>query len=274
VVGFTVYNHTLLPTSFRGVESDYEHLRRAVQVWDVGCERQTEIIGPDAARLAQLLTVRDLSAFDVGRCGYAPVCDDRGKLLNDPVILRVGNDRWWLSAADSDLALWAGGLAVGLGLDVDVREADVVPLAVQGPLADELTARVLGDDLRSLRFFRHITVSYRGHPLVVSRTGWSAQGGFEIYVDDVEIAGALYDELFEVGAPLDVGPGCPNLIERIEPAGVLHQVLLHFGRIGRCQQGRNTRPSSRTRRSGSCSRRSARTSHVSRPVSVSRRSCR
>jgi dimethylsulfoniopropionate demethylase len=220
VAGLTVYNHTVLPTSFRGVEADYEHLRRAVQVWDVGCERQTEITGPDAARLAQMLTVRDLSAFDVGRCGYAPVCDDHGKLLNDPVILRVEGNRWWFSAADSDLALWAGGLAHGLGLDVVVREADVVPLAVQGPLADELTARVLGDDLRSLRFFRCTTVRYRGHPLVVSRTGWSAQGGFEIYVDDAEIAGALYDELFEVGAPLDVGPGCPNLIERIE-AGLL-----------------------------------------------------
>jgi dimethylsulfoniopropionate demethylase len=220
VAAYSVYNHVLLPASFRGVEADYEHLRRAVQVWDVGCERQTELVGPDAGRLAQMLSMRDLSKFDVGRCGYAPVCDHDGKLLNDPVILRVGEDRWWFSAADSDIALWAGGLAYGLELDVAVCEAEVSPLAVQGPLAEQLTARVLGDVVRDIKFFRSAWVPFRGHPLVVSRTGWSAQGGFEIYVDDAEVGQALYDELFERGSDLDVGPGCPNLIERIE-AGLL-----------------------------------------------------
>jgi dimethylsulfoniopropionate demethylase len=220
VRGYTVYNHMLLPTTFRGVEADYYHLRQAVQVWDVSCERQTELVGRDAGLLAQLLTVRDLSTFGVGKCGYAPVCDVEGKLLNDPVVLRVGDETWWFSAADSDTALWAGGLAHGLSLDVVVREADVWPLAVQGPLADDLAALVLGDKVRSVKFFRSAVLPFQGHPLVVSRTGWSAQGGFEVYVDDADVGRALYDELFRLGERFDVQPGCPNLIERIE-AGLL-----------------------------------------------------
>ena len=129
VKSYTVYNHMLLPTQFRGTEADYWHLRRAVQVWDVACERQVELVGPDAARLAQMLTVRDLRAFNIGRCGYAPIVDDDGLLINDPIVIRVDNDRFWFSIADSDLMLWAGGIARCLGLEVQVSEPDIWPLA-------------------------------------------------------------------------------------------------------------------------------------------------
>lgn len=220
VGAYTVYNHMLLPTTFRGVEADYEHLRRAVQVWDVGCERQVELMGPDAARLAQTLTVRDLTSLTVGRCGYAPVCDPDGMLLNDPVALRVADDRFWFSVADSDLVLWAGGIAHAAGLDVAVREPDVWPLAVQGPFAEDVVAAVFGPAVRDVRFFRFEMLAFHGRTMPVARTGWSAQGGFEIYVDDAELGGELYDALMEAGTAHDIGPGCPNLIERIE-AGLL-----------------------------------------------------
>jgi dimethylsulfoniopropionate demethylase len=220
VQGYTVYNHMLLPTNFRGVEEDYWHLRSKVQVWDVGCERQVEVAGPDAAKLAQMLTVRDLRTFAVGRCGYAPVCDHDGNLINDPVVLRLAEDRFWFSVADSDVVLWAGGIALAAGLDVTVTEPDVWPLAVQGPLAEDVIAAVFGEEARAIKFFRFAHLSYRGHPMVVARSGWSAQGGFEIYVDDAELGGALYDEIMKAGAPHDIGPGCPNLIERIE-AGLI-----------------------------------------------------
>ena len=220
VQAYTVYNHMLLPTSFRGVEDDYAHLRSAVQVWDVGCERQVEIAGPDAARLAQMLTVRDLRSFAVGRCAYAPVCDHDGMLINDPVVLRLADDRFWFSVADSDVLLWAGGLAHGTRLDVQVREPDVWPLAVQGPHAEDVVAAVFGEAVRAIRFFRFETLTFVGRSMVVARTGWSAQGGFEIYVDDADVGGVLYDTLMDAGERWNIGPGSPNLIERIE-AGLL-----------------------------------------------------
>ncbi len=213
---FTVYNHMLLATSFRSLEDDYWHLREHVQLWDVSCERQVALSGPDAARLAQMMTPRDLSRAVVGQCVYAPLVDVDGGLVNDPVILKLDEDRFWLSIADSDVLLWAKGLALGFGLDVAVEEPPVYPLAVQGPKAEALVARVFGDAVRAIRFFRFERLPFRGRPLVVARSGWSKQGGFEIYLDDPSLAIDLWDALWQAGADLDVGPGCPNTIERVE----------------------------------------------------------
>ena len=220
VQAYTVYNHMLLPSRFRGLEEDYWHLRKSVQIWDVACERQVQLKGPDAAKLAQMMTVRDIRTYDVGRGGLVPLCDHNGKLLNDPVVFRIAEDCYWFSISDSDVAFWAGGLALGLGLDVEVSEIDVNPLAVQGPQAEDVVAEVFGEEVRAIKFFRFGTLKFRGHPLRVSRSGWSAQGGFEILVDDWEIGGLLYDAICEAGAKYDIGPGCPNLIERIE-AGLM-----------------------------------------------------
>ena len=197
-------------------ESNYWHLKEHVQVWDVSCQRQIEIVGPDAARLAQMITPRDLSKAVPGRCLYAPMVNAAGGLLNDPVILKLDDDRFWLSIADLDIGLWVAGLAHGLGLDVQVFEADVHPLAVQGPKANELVARVFGESVHDIGFFRFAPVEFMGHEFRAARTGWSKQGGFEIYVDRADLAEPLWDVLFEAGTDLDVGPGCPNLIERIE----------------------------------------------------------
>lgn len=216
VSAYTVYNHMLLPAAFRSLEEDYWHLVGHVQLWDVGCERQVELRGPDAARLAQAMTPRDLGRAAVGQCLYAPLVDENGGMINDPVVLKLAEDRFWLSIADSDVLLWAKGLAYGLGLDVTLREPDVCPLAVQGPRSDDVMAAVFGEDVRAIRFFRFATLLFRGHPLVVARSGWSKQGGFEVYADGAEIGLALWDALWEAGQGFNIGPGCPNLIERIE----------------------------------------------------------
>ncbi|NNE11895.1 MAG: dimethylsulfoniopropionate demethylase [Ilumatobacter sp.] len=216
VKAYSVYNHMLLPLAFRTVAEDYHHLKQHVQLWDVAAQRQVEVYGADAATLVQLMTPRDISKAAPGRCLYTPLVDSAGGIVNDPVVLKLDEDRFWISIGDSDVALWADGLAVGMGLDVEIFEPDVSPLAVQGPKAEELVVRVFGEAVREITFFRFASLDFGGHPLRVARTGWSKQGGFEIYLDDESLGGELWDALWEAGEDLDVGPGAPNLIERIE----------------------------------------------------------
>lgn len=216
VKAYTVYNRMLLPTVFESVEMDYHHLKKHVQVWDVACERQVEVSGPDAASLIQMLTPRNLKKMSNDQCYYIPVVDENGGMLNDPVAVKHNENRWWISLADSDLLLWIKGLAVGRGLKIDIFEPDVFPLAVQGPKADDLMARVFGEQVRDLRFFRHRPIEFNGKKLTVARSGYSVQGGFEIYVDGSENAEPLWDALFTAGQDLNVRAGCPNGIERIE----------------------------------------------------------
>ena len=213
---FTVYNQMPLATVFRSLEEDYRHLRERVQLWDVACERQVEVRGPDALRLVELATPRDLSACRIGQCVYAPLCDEAGGIVNDPLILRLAEDRFWVSIADSGVALWLKGLARGRGLEVEVFEPDVGPCALQGPRADAVMQSCIDVDVRAIRFFRFIETRIGGVPVVVARSGWSGQGGFEIYLKDSHRGLDLWDAIWEHGEAHDIRAGCPNLIERIE----------------------------------------------------------
>lgn len=221
--GYTVYNHMLLPTSFGSLEDNYHHLKKYVQIWDVAVERQVELRGPDAHKLAVMMSARDLTNAEPGRCYYAPITDHNGGMLNDPIALCLAHDRFWFSIADSDMLLWALGLAYGMKLDVEVFEPDVSPLAIQGPLADDLMAEVFGEEIRSTGFFRFQWFEWRGRNLAIARSGWSKQGGFEIYLDDSSLGLQLWDDLWAKGAPYNLQAGCPNYIERIEGG------LLSFG---------------------------------------------
>jgi len=217
VSDYSVVNHTVLPKGFgRSVEEDYWHLKQYVQLWDVSCQRQVELKGKHAAKLVQLMTPRDLSTAVIGQCLYAPIIDENAGMLNDPVILKLAEDHYWLSIADADILLWAKGIAVGMGLEVFIDEPDVSPLAVQGPSAEELMRRVFGSEILSIRFFRFKQLAFEGRKLVVARSGYSCQGGFEIYLE-------LWDALWSAGQDLNVRPGSPNLIERVEGG------LLSFG---------------------------------------------
>ena len=213
---YTVYNHMLLPSSFASLEEDCAHLKRAVQIWDVSVERQVQLKGPDAKKLATLMSARNLSKAVPGKGYYTPICQADGGMLNDPIALCIAEDVFWFSIADSDMLLWAAGLAHAYGMDVEVSEPDVSPLAVQGPLAQSVMAEVFGDAITALKFFAFDYFDWRGHKLMIARSGWSKQGGFEIYLHDSTLGLQLWDDIWEVGSAYDMRAGCPNLIERIE----------------------------------------------------------
>ncbi|MEM8978220.1 MAG: dimethylsulfoniopropionate demethylase [Pseudomonadota bacterium] len=213
---YSVYNRMLIPTVFESMEADYRHLKDHVQVWDVAVERQIDVRGPDAGRLMQMLTPRDLRGMLPGQCYYVPMVDETGGMLNDPVAVKLAEDRYWISIADSDLLLWVKGIAYGYRLDVLVDEPDVSPLAVQGPKAEDLMARVFGDSIRDVRFFRFGWFDFEDTSFAIARSGYSKQGGFEIYVEGTEYGMPLWNQLFEAGEDLNVRAGCPNGIERIE----------------------------------------------------------
>ena len=216
VTAYTVYNHMLLPAAFGSLEESCDHLKKNVQIWDVAAERQVEISGKDAAKLVQLMTCRDLSKSKVGRCYYCPLIDENGNLVNDPVILKLAEDRWWISIADSDVIFFAKGLASGNKFDVKIFEPIVDILAVQGPKSFDLMEKVFGEKIKELKFFGFDYFTFNGAKHLIARSGWSKQGGFEIYVENTDSGLKLYDHLFEIGKEFNVRPGCPNLIERIE----------------------------------------------------------
>ena len=224
VTAYTIYNHMLLPTRFSDtLEQAYHHLKEHVQVWDVSVQRQTEINGKDSSKLVQLMTCRDLSKAKVGRCYYAPIIDHKAKMISDPVILKLGDDRWWISLSDSDFELFAKGLAIGLNYDVNIFEAKVDIFSVQGPKSLNLMEKALGPKIKELKFFGFDYFEFAGSKHLIARSGWSKQSGFEVYMEHEEAGLALYDKLFEVGEEFNLKPGCPNLIERIE------STLLSYG---------------------------------------------
>ena len=216
ISGYTIYNHMLLPVSFNDMESDYWHLRKSVQIWDVSAERQVTIKGKDAEKLVQMMTPRFIGNIKIKQCYYSPLCDEFGGIVNDPIILKLDNNHFNLSIADSDVLLWAKGLAYANKMQVDVFEPDINPLAVQGPKSDALMAKIFGENIVKLKFFYFDYFQYKNHPLMIARSGWSKQGGFEIYLDNRELAHNLWQDIMNAGKEFDIRQGSPHLIERIE----------------------------------------------------------
>ena len=222
VTAYTIYNHMLLPAAFGSIEDSYHHLKEHVQIWDVAAERQVEISGKDSAKLVQLMTCRDLSKSKDGRCYYCPIIDDNAGLINDPVVLRINENKWWISIADTDVILFAKGLAIGNKFDVKIIEPKVDIMAVQGPKSFQLMEKVFGEQITKLKFFGFDYFEFGGAKHLIAQSGWSKQGGYEVYVQNTEAGLKLYDHLFEIGKEFNIKPGCPNLIERIESGLLSH----------------------------------------------------
>ena len=216
--GYSVYNHMYIPRSFGDPQANFWNLVNNAILCDVAVERQVEITGPDAAQFAQLLTPRNLAKCKVGQCKYVFITTAEGGIINDPVLLRLGENHFWLSLADSDVLLWAKGVQVHSGLDVTIREPDVSPLQLQGPKSRDIMCAVFGDWVKELRYYRFVEYELDGIPLVISRTGWSSELGYEIFLRDGAYGDILWERLMEVGAPLGLHVGHTSTIRRIEGA--------------------------------------------------------
>ncbi len=214
--GFSVYNHMYIPRDFGDPEQNFWNLVNDVILCDVGVERQVEITGPDAAKFVQMLTPRDLSKMAVGQCKYVLITNAEGGILNDPILLRLDENRFWISLADSDILLWAQGIAVFAGMDVTIREPDVSPLQLQGPKSGEVMKALFGDSIMDLKYYwlRHVEID--GMPLVVSRTGWSSELGYELYLQDESRGDELWEKIMAAGKPFGLKPGHTSSIRRIE----------------------------------------------------------
>ena len=216
VKSYTVYNHMLLPTTFSNVDEEYLHLKKDVQVWDVSVQREIEISGKDAHQLVQLMTCRDLSKTKVGNCYYVPLIDSNGGMVNDPLIYKLEDNIWRVCIADSDVLLYAKGIAAGKNLNVKIFEANIDTMAVQGPKSFKLMEEIFGNEITKLKFFKYSFYKFQNKKFLISRSGFSKQGGYEIHVDNLKAGLELYDHLFEVGRKYNIKPGAPNHAERIE----------------------------------------------------------
>ena len=214
--GFSVYNHMYIPRDFGDPEQNFWNLVNDAILCDVAVERQVEITGPDAARFVQMLTPRNLSKTAVGQCKYILITNADGGILNDPILLRLAENHFWISLADSDILLWAQGVAVNSGLDVQIGEPDVSPLQLQGPKSGEIMRALFGDSIMDLKYYWLREMTLDGIPLVVSRTGWSSELGYEIYLRDSSYGDMLWERIMATGMEFRLKPGHTSSIRRIE----------------------------------------------------------
>ena len=213
---FSVYNRTYVSSTFATPLEEYWKVTEDVAIWPVMGERQVEISGPDAADFVQFLTPRDMSRCMVGQCKYALITSAEGGILCDPVILRQAEDRFWLSTSDCDLELWAKGVAVHSPMRVQVRDAGVSVIQVQGPKSPRLMSNLFGDSILDLKYYWHASTDFKGHALTISRTGWSGEFGYEIYLENHDQGDALFDALMQAGSDCNVAPGAVSQARRIE----------------------------------------------------------
>ena len=216
--GFSVYNHMYIPRDFGDPVQNFWNLVNEAILCDVAVERQVEISGPDAAKFVQYMSCRDLSKCEVGQCKYVLITDQDGGIINDPILLKLAEDRYWLSIADSDVLLWAKGLAASTGMAVKIHEPDVSPLQLQGPNSRDIIRAAFGDAPAALKYYRFLEHDWDGVPLVISRTGWSSELGYEIFLQDGSAGDGLWEYLMEVGQAFGLKPGHTSSIRRIEAA--------------------------------------------------------
>ena len=213
---FSVYNHMYIPRDFGNPEQNFWNLINDAILCDVAVERQVQVKGPDASKFVQMMTPRDLSTMKVGQCKYVILVNQNGGVLNDPILLKVSEDKYWFSLADSDILFWAQGLAAQTNYDVEISEPDVSPLQLQGPKSREIMIKIFGEQISDLKYYWFKQFSFKNTELIISRTGWSSELGYEIFLTDSKVGNELYEFIMQIGEPMGLKPGHTSTIRRIE----------------------------------------------------------
>ena len=213
---FSVYNHMYIPRDFGNPEQNFWNLINDAILCDVAVERQVQIEGPDAGEFVQMMTPRDLSNMKVGQCKYVILVNQNGGVLNDPILLKVSEDKYWFSLADSDILFWAQGLAANANYNVEITEPDVSPLQLQGPKSRDIMIKIFGDQIADLKYYWFKQFTFNNTELIISRTGWSSELGYEIFLTDSKVGNELYEHIMKIGEPMGLKPGHTSTIRRIE----------------------------------------------------------
>ena len=214
--GFSTYNHMYIPRDFGNPEENFWNLVNEAILCDVAVERQVQIKGPDASKFVQMMTPRDLSKMQVGQCKYVILTNQDGGILNDPVLLKVDENCYWFSLADSDVLFWAQGLSVNSDYNIDISEPDVSPLQLQGPKSRDIAIKLFGDSIIDLKYFWFKHCRLDEINLLVSRTGWSSELGYEIFLLDSSQGDELYERIMQTGKSMGLKPGHTSTIRRVE----------------------------------------------------------
>ena len=213
---FSVYNHMYIPRDFGNPEQNFWNLINDAILCDVAVERQVQVKGPDASKFVQMMTPRDLSDMKVGQCKYVILVNQNGGVLNDPILLKVSEDEYWFSLADSDILFWAQGLAANTNYNVEITEPDVSPLQLQGPKSRDIMIKIFGEQILDLKYYWFKQFRFNHTELIISRTGWSSELGYEIFVTDSKVGNELYEHIMKIGKPMGLKPGHTSTIRRIE----------------------------------------------------------
>ena len=213
---FSVYNHMYIPRDFGNPEQNFWNLINDAILCDVAVERQVQVKGPDASKFVQMMTPRDLSNMKVGQCKYVILVNQNGGVLNDPILLKVSEDKYWFSLADSDILFWAQGLAANTNYNVEITEPDVSPLQLQGPKSRDIMVEIFGNEIRDLKYYWFKQFIFNNTKLIISRTGWSSELGYEIFLTDSKVGNELYEHIMKIGDPMGLKPGHTSTIRRIE----------------------------------------------------------
>jgi len=213
---FSVYNHMYIPRNFGNPEQNFWNLINDAILCDVAVERQVQVKGPDASKFVQMMSPRDLSNMKVGQCKYVILVNQNGGVLNDPILLKVSEDKYWFSLADSDILFWAQGLAANGDYNVEISEPDVSPLQLQGPKSREIMIKIFGEQISDLKYYWFNQFRFNNTKLIISRTGWSSELGYEIFLTDSKVGNELYNHIMNIGEPMGLKPGHTSTIRRIE----------------------------------------------------------